>query len=356
MGVIFISLIYCNISKKKILVIHSNSTEYSWTREVNEGLENVLAHQDQAQIFWYYMDTKTAKNRQSKQKSGDRAHMIISSLKPSVILAVDDDAQEFVAKKYIDKPDISIVFAGVNNELKAYGYDKASNVTGILERIPVASLRDSIMLIGQEMKKEYPIKALHIGDNSLPDKYDDRFMHDFKDWQKIVLLPSLLVETFDEWKESILNANEMADVIILTNYRNIKYAKGDKKFVPPDEIIKWTNANSKIPVVGTYGFVVTDGGYLSIATSSIEQGEVSAQMAMDIIKKNSDSKNIPITKTKQFIVSLRPNNTNQFSITLPKVYTAFAQYAKRFYENIPNDNKPVTKSLTKESSTLSSSK
>jgi len=61
-------------------------------------------------------------------------------MEPDVLIAVDDNAQKYAAKYFVNHPRIKIVFSGINGSVQPYGYDTANNVTGILERNPFAHL------------------------------------------------------------------------------------------------------------------------------------------------------------------------------------------------------------------------
>ena len=71
---------------------------------------------------------------------------MIDETQPDIILAVDDDAQNYVARYYINHPHIRVVFAGVNNDPAEYGFDRASNVSGILERLPIDALKETLLI------------------------------------------------------------------------------------------------------------------------------------------------------------------------------------------------------------------
>jgi ABC-type uncharacterized transport system substrate-binding protein len=164
---------------------------------------------------------------------------------------------------------------------------------------------------------------MHIGDTSSSVAHDEHHLHDF-DWKPLLIQPSQLVGDFDAWKQAVLSAQEQADFIITTNYRKISRSKTDQNLVPAEEVVAWTLANSKIPVIGTNGFFVEDGGELAIGTSPFEQGEVAARMATLLIN-GKPAKDIPHASTRQFVVYMRSTKLSQRGISLPPLYEAFAR-------------------------------
>lgn len=320
-----ISVIY-NLDKPIILVINSYNVDYSWTRDVNEGLKKVLTEKGAYNIRWHYMDTKNNPSESHRQRAGLLARRVVDEIKPNIIIAVDEDAQEYVAKYYIDQPGIDIVYSGVNGFPEAYGYDKASNVTGILERLPLVGVRDTLLEILKSNPGVSEIKLMHLSDDSGTVQADDEFIHNYgKSWEPIKLQPSVLVHKYSEWKKAVLNAEQEANCLLISNYRKI-YDDNDK-LVPAIDVMKWTIENSKVPIVGVNGFTVEDGAKFAVATSPFEQGEVAAKMAMEILKGKKASE-IPVTQTKQFIIYMR----GKFEWVLPAIYEAFARAANKYWE------------------------
>jgi len=321
-----------SISTPRILVLQSYGSDYSWTHDVDIGIKKVLEKESTVTVRWHYMDTKNHPEKHYLEKIGIVSRRVIDQFKPSVIIAVDDDAQEYVTKYYNNDPKIKVVFAGVNGTREQYGFDKASNITGILERLPVEGIVDSLQLLAGTTNT---IKIIHVSDESKTVKLDDKFLHAYKGWKNVKMLPSHLVSTFDDWKVSIKKACEDADYIVISNYRKIYDVKGSEKKVPPKEIMAWTMTNATKPIIGMNAFIFEDGAHLAIATSPYEQGEIAAQFALDIIKTGI----IPShTQTKQFIVGIDEESIapgGEF-FGLPKTYVAYALYSGKFRKKKSN--------------------
>jgi len=323
-------IVWYNIAKPRVLVLHSYDANYPWSRDVTVGINRVLSKKTYA-IRWYYMDAKRHPGKESKESAGKGARALIDNWRPDVIIAVDDDAQEYVAKKYADRKDIKIVFAGLNGGHDLYGYDKATNVTGILERKWYPAMKHAILTIHQSDGKRAPVRVMNISDNSESVQKDEIFLKAF-DWSPVVLMESRLVKTMDEWKLAVKDANAKADFIITDNYRKLLLDAGKKVLMKPGDVIKWTMANTTIPIIGTNGFIVEDGGMLAIATSPFEQGEVAAGMAVQIIDKKVAPKDIPVVSTKQFVVYMNKKKLNERGITMPGIYEAFARATNNYFE------------------------
>ena len=114
-------IIWFNTSKTKLLIIQSYDESYSWTRDVSVGLRRTLGDDAQITERWYDMDTKRHPSKTFKQNAGLSAQRVIDTWHPNVVIAVDDDAQEYALKHYVNDPHLAIVFAGVNGGVKQYG-------------------------------------------------------------------------------------------------------------------------------------------------------------------------------------------------------------------------------------------
>ncbi|OPX87815.1 MAG: hypothetical protein A4E53_02350 [Pelotomaculum sp. PtaB.Bin104] len=323
-------VVSASFNKPRVLVLQSYYTDYSWTNDVDKGINKILEKKPYT-IRRHYMDTKNHPEEDFKVKAGNTARKVIDEWRPDVILAVDDDAQQYAAKYYINDPRMKIVFAGINGEIAPYEYDKADNATGIVERKQLQALKDLYTQICQLQGKTGKIRVISIGDRSGSVLEDEHFIETFN-WDPVELVDSFNVNTFDEWKKAVIEAEGRADFLLLTNYRKIARSSDDKKLVPPEEIIDWTMKNSNVPGVGTNGFNVEDGYMMALGVSPYEQGEVAANMAVDIIDKGVSPKDIPVKETQQFIVEIRQSGLQKYNMVVPKIYEAFARATNYYYE------------------------
>ncbi|MBY0281752.1 MAG: hypothetical protein K2W94_06290 [Alphaproteobacteria bacterium] len=328
--VIFSYFVFFNMQRKTILILHSYHPEYSWVRDVNEGIKRVLKDQSFVNIRWHYMDTKRHPDTSFKAKAGAIAKKVIDFVRPDVLLAVDDDAHEYAAQFYKNNPNIKIVHAGINAPPERYGYDKANNVVGILERIPIQGIKNAILIFAKEKGLEGPVRVSHVSDNSMVVQFDDHNMHASKDWDPLEFAPSFLVPTFDEWKKVILEADKHMDIMLVSNYRKMAYSKTNPQLVPYKEVMRWAFENSPVPIIGINGFVCEDGAAISIATSPFEQGEVSIQMALDLVGGKA-IEDIPNEQTRQHIVIIDEARFKKSKIKLPNVYESFARAINKFF-------------------------
>ncbi|MEO5356084.1 MAG: hypothetical protein H7844_02155 [Nitrospirae bacterium YQR-1] len=329
-------VLYSSMTKPIVLIIHSYDTEYAWSRDITVGLQRVLKKHPNYSVKWYYMDLKNHNEPAFKRKTGILARQAVDRWQPKVLILIDDDASELVGKYYVNNPKVNIVFAGLNGDYAPYGYDKAVNVTGILEHKQFHAMKEIIETIEKSSKlnsntgkgqgTKAPVKIMYIADPSKSLAIDKKYI-DAYNWSPFKYLGSYVADNYEQWKKYVLEAGKNADYILIANYRTLKRTNqaGLQELVHPNEVVKWTDENSKVPVLGLNLFNVEDGCMLSVGVSPFEQGEVAANMAVDIIDNHKSPRDIPIRLNTQFVVAMRKGMLTARGITLPEVYEVFAR-------------------------------
>ncbi|MCI5167426.1 MAG: hypothetical protein D3903_15355 [Candidatus Electrothrix sp. GM3_4] len=322
--ILMIFLVITNLSKPRIFVIHSYSLNFSWVRDINVGIERILKNKPYS-VRWHYMDTKRNPSAEYKEKAGQIAVNAIKQWNPNIIIAVDDNAQKFVAVHFKNNKSIKIVFTGVNASIEAYGYEKAKNVTGVLERIPFEEFREIFVQILPKNKR----RIVHISDASVTSKLIHDELTNVK-WSPLKLVKSFQCETFEDWKKVIRKAQKLGDILLVTHYHTLLDKNG--KTMKPKDVLAWTNPRLKIPAIGCWGFFVEDGGMMSIAVSPYEQGEEAAKMAVEIIEKKIPPDQIDVKTNSLYVVYVRGSSIKERGIKLPKMLRAFAKATNTYYE------------------------
>lgn len=221
-------LAWFKLTQPRILVVQSYDTDYSWTRDIDIGLRRVFDGNLHYKVQWHYMDTKKHTDKSYKERAGKLTIQEIESYRPNLIIAVDDDAQKYAVKRYANQPGINIIFAGINGSVESYGYNQATNVTGIYERKPLHSLRNALSEMRDQHNEPLGRRIAHIGDQS------DSVIEDSKDietmkWAPFELISSKRVSTFEQWKAAVNDASKNADVIMLSNYQNIFWCREERR-------------------------------------------------------------------------------------------------------------------------------
>ncbi len=316
-----------NAHKPRLLVLHSYDTDYVWTRLVDEGIRRGLAGTSWMTVRRHYMRTKKFSDAPSLRRASIAARKAVEDFRPDVILAVDDYAQKLVGRYYVDHPGISIVFAGVNGDPAAYGYDRAGNVTGILERKQFPAIIEVLSMLAGNKKG---LRLAYLSDPALSGRCDVDAAR-CCDWSPHELVGCFIATDFGRWRKKVRELAGRIDFLLVSGYRKLPRRVGERGFVPPREVMAWTTAHMNVPVIGMNVFNSRDGAMLSVGVSPYEQGETAARMALDILSGRRTAAAIPVRSASQYVVSMSASAVRRYNVRVPRVFEAFARATDNFY-------------------------
>ena len=337
MGVVVAGVSSSILEKKRILVLHSYHPEYAWTRDITLGWKRQVDVGNKGTIRYHYMDTKRFPDPESKKKAAISALNLIQRWRPNIIVTIDDDAQILVGTKFVDDPSVSIVYAGVNNDPAKYGYFKANNVYGVKENLVLTPFREALDQHQRIKGSDDSVRIAHISDWSSFSRSVSESVRSFN-WGKHKLSFSLECQTFDEWKQALLRANDEADVVFITNYHTLLpvsrlQVDAEKKVrtVSGPDVIRWAVDNVEKPMFGAWGFLVEDGGMMSLSVSPFEQGEKAAELTNALIDGEFIPKDRRHLLNNEVLVFLMPKRMHKWEWTMPNIYSSFARATGNLY-------------------------
>lgn len=288
----------------RILIVHSYHAGLDWTSRLHRGVIDTLANKG-LHIEVMYMDTKRNTGEEFKKAAGDRVLKKVRDYKPRVVITSDDNAQAYAGRFLVNHDDVSIVFCGVNEVPKTYGYP-GDNVTGILER---PMIRSSLNLLE---------KVLHgvgsftmISDNSPTSKgvvaYTkqlrlnvkiDRFIqtNDFTRWQQ-------------QWQAI------KSDAIIVFAFHVLRQ-QGEP--VAPADALNWMTGHMHKPVVGFITGDIEAGFLLGHVHSPYEHGELAAKNTLEILE-GKKANEIPITTARGGLIVINARTAENMGIDISPI-------------------------------------
>jgi hypothetical protein len=317
--------------KPRVLILHSYDAEYSWVQQVSEGITRVLGDKPYS-IRWHYMDTKRHPDAAFMERAGQSARDVIEQWQPTVIVTVADNAQSLVGKEYVNDPRLSIVYSGMFATPEVYGYHRAANVTGILERWPLDVIRQGItqIFLAQRPADAGKLRVRHIGDASETVGFLAGQIGQF-DWGPNIEVTTVQPSTFAEWQRAVEAANGEADLVLFSLYHTLIGDGPAMEVVPPRAVMQWTQANLRKPNLAGWGFSVEEGGMMAIGVSALEQGEEAARMVVQIIDEGKKPSEIPSTRSQQFLIYLRQAELAKYGIVVPPIFEAFARATNNYF-------------------------
>lgn len=279
-----------------VLIIHSYSQEYDWTKRQHQGFISAL-NQDplNTPIFsTEYLDTKRINYSDEYGKLFDTIlAQKYDNYQPDLIYISDDNAAQF-ALSYLQKryPKTPLFFSGVNDFSLLNKIDK-NTTTGTFEKKDITT---NLTLVKQLSLTKHPIVLL--GDNSSTDKTISQEV------QSVLLQDDTIhatVLSFEKFND-ILNALKKQDnpVIILTTIGGWKDEQGQP--IPIAHSIAQLTA-LKHPIIAMEDGYIMNGVLGGYVTSGTSQGAHAGKMAKAYLNGVTLSKMPPtLTSPNEFIL------------------------------------------------------
>ncbi len=294
---------------KRVLVVHSyHESQKGHVVEMTEGIREALAGMD-IRLRFFHMDTKRKNSTAWKKKAGETAREIVADFAPHVVIAMDDNAQEYFAKHYAgEKSAPPIVFGGVNAEPEKYGYP-AENVTGIIERPNILESMEllrrivpgarRIALLSDKSPTTNPFCG-YAGKLSLP----------------LTTAACVQVETFDQWKATVEKYRNRVDAFGIYVSRTVRRTPEGASHVPEEELVAWLKEHTGLPTVGFFDSSARAGILCGISVSMKEQGFAAARVAREILGGGKPS-DYPVRPTAKGRILLNLSAARALGIELP---------------------------------------
>lgn len=311
---------YYNVTRPRILVLHSYDSEFVWTKGLDKTLrQGMKALHRPILSRWHYMNLRGAPGAQFTETAAASARRAIKDFEPHILVVFDDIAAELVTPELLNQPNIQIVFAGMDESLEHHGFDKADNTAGMLERIPVSALSDAVSHLG----KGKPMTVACLGDARALSYAEARQLMEF-DWSPNKLLPCELVATFSDWQAAVKRLEQQADMLFVSGYRGLQRSAENSEVVHPAEVATWTDTNSSMLTLAAKNTFVIDGGALAITPSPHEHGQAAAQLVGQLLDGVAPA-SIPVATGEAFIVSVNRDRLKRRGYEMPPVYEAAAR-------------------------------
>ncbi len=282
-------LVFAGVFATKIMIVHSYDEGYSWTRELTEGIKSVLEDEE---IEWeiFHMDTRLKTSEEWKIKAGRIALQKVQKFSPDVIVACDDNVQEYFAKEINDIP---VVFCGVNLDPSKYDYPR-ENIAGVRETLFTKELINMI-------KDFFPERSniIFMGDRSettsgIVEQLEEAEYEGIT--KKIIIL-----DTYSNWKETVKSIDGDNTAIVLLINRELKDENGE--VVDSAEVTRWTANNSTVPVFAIMNYAIEEGAIGGVVNTGYGEGKQAGEIVRKFLSGTS-LKDIGVEKSENGYVMI----------------------------------------------------
>lgn len=326
-----------NLAKPRILVLHSADRNSPSALRINEGIRRVLDKNRQPlSLRWHYLAIDSLPDEEHREDAGKEGHRAIEQFNPDLILAVDDEAQQYVASRYAGKARPKIVFTAIDREPATYGYAGSANVTGVSEVLPLAAIRETLLLA----REGKPALLAVIGNNSATGKGELRQVQAF-DWAPHRMVELQSPTDFAAWQVAIRGLDGRADVLLVLAHDGLKAGPASPEIVPGEAVVRWIEANAKPLPVGIRAEYVERGGGLGMAPSNRAMGETAAAIALAWLKSGAPIAP-PMIEGTHYSVAVRDAPLRARNVSLPSIYIEAARLNNLYF---PQAAEPTKKAM-----------
>lgn len=309
---------FFNVTKPRILVLHSAAQDSPWVQQVDRGMREALKQNRRpVSVEWHYLGLGAPAFPRSPEEASTQARRAIEQFKPDVLIAVDDEANSLVARDYVGRDTPRILYVSVDRPPAAFGYQGAQNVSGIAEQLPWDAVRDAVTDL---FPGRSPTMAV-IGVDNDTDRAELAQL-EAADWGPVTIGMKALVATAGAWREFV-GRSAGADVLLVLGAQNLPDQAGG--VVSAAELNRWTEDNAQPFPIGVQGDFVADGGGLSFSPPPDDYGQRAIGLALDWLDDRRTPGPPPPVESSHFDVAVRQAALAQRGIVLPPIYLEAAR-------------------------------
>ncbi|SFU61771.1 hypothetical protein SAMN05216350_103164 [Polaromonas sp. YR568] len=316
-----------NLAKPRILVLHSSDRNSSTVIRMDEGIHQTLDKNRQPMsVRWHYLGIDGMPDEEHREDAATVGLRTIEQFNPDVVIAVDDEAQEYVMRRFAGLERPKVIFTAIDHEPKTYGYVGAANVTGVGETVPLTAIRDML----QYVKKGQPVRLAILGDAGPTGKGQVKQVEAFN-WAPHSVVGVHTLGDFAAWQAAIKGMDGKADAVLLLSAGGLPASPTERAVVPYPDVIKWIETNAKPLPIGADIDYVEHGGGLSVASSAKAMGEIAAADALAWVKAGPAAPPPQATQNTRYSVGMREAALRARGISLPSIYIEASRLDRLYY-------------------------
>ncbi len=300
----------------------SYHSPWAWTDNQFTGFKDGMKGVN-AEYKVFQMDTKRKSSVEWKESVGRQARQLIDTWKPDLVYTNDDNAQEYVAKYYVDS-DIPFVFSAVNADPGEYGFTGSRNITGVLEQEHFIGSVELLKMISPGIRKI----AIILDDENTWTGVTRRIKQELKQLPGIEIVAWDVIHTFAAYKLKMQDYEGKVDAIGLLGIFTYKDAGGNN--VSYIDVLKWTAENSKLPDFSFWKDRIAYGTLCTVTVSGYEQGLAAGKIARGILLDAKSPASYPMQPTVRGEVVISLARAKKLGIKLNSSILLTAEVVENF--------------------------
>ena len=264
------------LDNKRILLLHSYHQSMEWTKNIETGVEDVLAQKlSDYKLYVEYMDTKRFGYQEVEENLKQIYRKKYQNLPPDLIITSDDNALDFILAHRQDIfTDTPVVFSGVN-DLEEDILLKKEDITGITEEPSIKETIELMLDLHHDMNEIIIINDDTPTGQANKDKLDKTLPEfkgeiDFKYWQDY---------SMKELQQKLKKVKKDTAILLLSFNQD----RLNHRFTY-QETINRLDPYAEVPIYSVWDFYLGEGIVGGKLISGLKQGEVAAKLGISILK------------------------------------------------------------------------
>jgi ABC-type uncharacterized transport system substrate-binding protein len=314
-------------SSKRVYIVQSYEKGHVCGEPQAEGIVKALAAGGwtvghNISIKYYWMDTyRTNATPDAMREQGQRALAEIEAFKPDLVFALDDAAVSQVMMPLVGRPDIALVFSGMNGQPEMYNERKqflnsrarpGGNVTGVYEKLYVAQ---SLKVMAQAVPQLRSGKAVMITDfsptgNGLTKQFELELkgLTDVR-WEV------RRVQDWAEYTDLIESLNKDETVKVIYPVALTLPVSGGGRYAAA-QIYDWTLAHSRKPEMAINYFFARMGLFGGAVVNFGAMGKLAGEKGAKILN-GTTAGDLPIEDAPDYAIVFNIKRAADLGITIP---------------------------------------
>jgi len=312
---------------KRVYIVESYEKGHVCGEPQAEGIIEALAAggwtaNENLTIKRYWMDTyRVNATPEAMEQQGKIALAEIAEFRPDIVFALDDAAVAQVMMPLVGRPDISVVFSGMNGQPEMYDARRhymdswahpGGNVTGVYEKLYAAQ---SLKVMALAVPALRGAKAVMITDYSpTGNGLTKQFELELKDVTDIKW-EVRRVKNWAEYTDLIESLNNDADVKAIYPVA-LTLAVADGKRYAAAQIYDWTLAHSRKPEMAINYFFSRMGLFGGAVVNFSAMGKRAGEKGLKILN-GAKAGDLAIEDAPDYAIVFNLKRANDLGISIP---------------------------------------
>ncbi|HEX2906789.1 MAG TPA: ABC transporter substrate binding protein [Phototrophicaceae bacterium] len=267
----------------RILRLDSYHDGYMWSTEIHRGVVDGLKDHGYAvdgqniTLEDRYLDTKRNTSPEYFARIGAETIAYIRATKPDLVIVSDDNATRLVVQP-MRLDGIRFVILGLNGKPEDFELTTSPYVAAVLER---PHIQEFMGWIEQVFGENARVTMLAEDSATSAGLFGDNKVEKAAEKTTVKLVNMTFTNNYAEWQKIVLAAPQTSAILFLGSYSTLRRADGSA--VEPTECLRWTLANSPIPVLNFWEEAAHVGALGGPVISGYTQGYEAAARAARIL-------------------------------------------------------------------------